>query len=210
MDLRILNLAIVLLIGLSACGSEPEPVNMDRRYLAGAYLEAAKADILGEVRGEVLDSYEWVLGEKKVFTVLSKERDADTEFRGIYLRQYDLSGQFANLMWTYQDSVSCTSDSAGGAGADVDATRSSSAGLVSDASPALRPVAISGEVPQQFVLHYQLGCTATGLGNHLVVVDGVTGTPDVRLFGRGRVIEEASGLRELSEDTIRQLMAVWG
>ncbi len=201
MDLRILNLFIVLLIGLSACGSEPEPVNMDRRFLTGNYLEEAKAKLIADIDGEVLDAHEWIMGEQKVFTVLSKEREPQTNFEGIYLRQYDLSGQFAELMWTYQDSVFCTANHLGAA---------AGAGLVTNESPALRPVVISGDVPQQFVLHYQFGCPETEQGNNLVVVNAQTGTPDVRLFGRGEDIEEASGLRGLSEDTIRQLMAVWG
>lgn len=202
MDLRTLNLLIVILIGLSACGSDPEPVKMDRRYLAGEFLEQEKDRLLADVHGEVLDNHEWILGEQKVFTILSKEREPGTEYAGIFLRQYDLSGQTAELMWTYQDSVSCQPNEGAG-GADAGAV------LVDNHSPDLRPVALSPGSAEQFVLLYNLGCDPLQQGKNLVVVNALSGTPDIRLFGIGNSVEEATGLQGLPEDTVQELLAVW-
>ncbi|MEM6771678.1 MAG: hypothetical protein AAF597_13930, partial [Bacteroidota bacterium] len=184
MDLRFCNLLLIIMIALSACGAEPDPVKMDRRYLAGADLEQEKERLLASVTGEVLDQHEWVLGTQKVFTILSKEREGDTDFSGIFLRQYDLSGQTATLMWTYQDTVSCQR-SGYRDGANAGAV------LVDDRSPALQPVRISGDHPHQFVLHYNLGCSPNQQGKNLVVVNAQSGTPDVRLFSAGTEVEEA-------------------
>lgn len=166
---------------------------MDRRFLAGDYLEQEKTNLLKGVNGEVLDQYEWAFGEQKVFTILSREQDPETSFQGIYLRQYDLSGQHAALLWTYQDSLSCAA-----AGA-VDVT---------DLSPKLRPVRIRGDAPEGFVLAYDLACRSEEAGRNVVVVDAASGTPSVRLSGTNGSVAEAEGLHDLPAPLREQLVAM--
>lgn len=194
MDLRWLNLIFIALVGLTACGSEPKPVDMDRRFLSGEYLEAAKADLQSGIQGEVLDQHEWIFGEQKLFTILSREQEPGTEYKGVFLRQYDLSGQKPTLMWTYQDSIFC---------ADAGAV------TVENHSAGLRPVRLLGDSPKQFVLSYTLGCAdESEVGRNIVVVDVVSGTPAVRLFGTPEAVYEAEGLHNLPADTRHQLLAM--
>lgn len=193
MNLRYLNLFFIALVALTACGSEPEPPRMDRRFLAGDYLEQEKTNLLANVDGEVLDQYEWTFGEQKVFTILSRERDPETSFQGIYLRQYDLSGQHAALLWTYQDSLSCAA-----AGA-VDVT---------DLSPELRPVRIRENAPEGFVLAYDLACRSEEAGRNVIVVDAASGTPSVRLSGTNGSVDEAEGLHGLPAVMRERLVAM--
>ena len=194
MDWRLLNLMMILVVGLTACGSDPEPVNMDRRFLAGDFLEQERDKVRLGINGEVLDELEWVYKDLKVLTILSKERDPETNYSGIYLRQYDLSGQTAKLLWTYQDSLSC---------ADAGAI------MVSNQSPDLRPVLITTETTEQFVLSYKLGCSPHPAEKNLVVINAASGTPDVRLLGDEENIQEANGLQGLPEDIISMLLAAW-
>ena len=102
-------------------------------------------------------------------------------------------------MWTYQDSVSCGVSSGAAAGAV----------LVDNQSPSLRPLSFANGDAQQFVLRYNLGCSPTQKGKNLVVVNAISGTPDVRLWGTEHSLDEATGLRELPENTIREIFAYW-
>lgn len=162
------------MIALTACGGQPEQVKMDRRFLSGASLEQQLDELRGAVAGEVLDEYTWEDGEDKVFTILTREYDAADDYTGIFLRHYEVGGQSSTLRWTYQDSISC-----GGAGA------AAGAGLVKNTSPELRPAAVLGKDQQQFILRYVLNCSPLNsnerLGRTLVVINTLSGTPEVRL-----------------------------
>lgn len=199
MNLRWLNFIFLAMIALSACGSGPEQPAMDRRFLAGEYLETAKSNLLAGVKGEVLDHHEWIFGGQKVFTILSREREPDTGFTGIFVRQYDLSGQSAKHLWTYQDSVGCLVDEAGGA---------AGAGYMDNHSPALRPVKLVAGEPEQFLLSYALGCTAADAFRNVVVVDALSGTPSVRLSGAAGNVAEAEGLHQLTPADRERLVAM--
>lgn len=173
---------------------------MDRRFLAGEYLETAKSKLLAEVNGEVLDQHEWVFGEQKVFTILSREHEPDTGFTGIFMRQFDLSGQTAEHLWTYQDSVGCSSG---------DLAANAGAGYVDNRSPALRPVSITDGEAEQFLLSYALGCTtAVDAIRSVVVVDAQSGTPFARLSGTDGQVDEAEGLHDLTPATRQRLLAL--
>lgn len=108
----------------------------------------------------------WTLDGHKVFTVLSREADPATACEGLFLRQYDVSGQQAALSRTYRNSVFC-----GNAGA-VD---------VSSLRPRLRPVRGADDAPPVFVLAYVLACRPEEAGGDVAMVDAVSGIPAVRL-----------------------------
>ena len=164
------------MIALTACGGEPEQVKMDRRFLTGTSLEQQLDELRGAVAGEVLDEHMWVDGEDKVFTLLTREYDEAENYTGIFLRHYQVGEQNPTLRWTYQDSISC-----GGSGAVAGAV------LVNSSSPELRPASILGGDQQQFVLRYELNCTATNShpeeGKTLVLINTLSGTPEVRMDG---------------------------
>lgn len=186
----------LLLVALTACGGTPEQVKMDRTFLSDAELETQLATLRSAVSGEVLDDYVWASGEDKVFTLLSREHDAKDNFSGIFLRHYVVGSREApRLLWTYQDSISC-----GGAGADAGAN------LVKNTSPVLRPASITGDPQEQFVLRYTLSCSPGDSKPTLVVINTLSGTPDVRLEAG---LAPQTILRKLDERTATLLRELW-
>ena len=192
------NFLLIAMVVLTACGSEPDPPSMDRRYLSGDFLEQEKKKLLEAIEGDVLDQIEWVHGESKVFTILSREYEAGTAYRGIFLRQYDLSGQHATLLWTYQDSLSCATV----------AGQHEKTAEVTNRSPCLRPLPAVDKGTEGFVLAYDLRCRPTEAARNVVVIDAVSGTPAVRLGAANGAVTEAEGLHDLPEDLRSDLLAL--
>jgi hypothetical protein len=200
MEFRISTLLCIVMIALTACGGEPEQVKMDRRFLTESALEDQLDELRTAVNGEVLDQHTWVDGEEKVFSLLSREYDETGDYVGIFLRHYIVGVQSPKLLWTYQDSISCS-----GSGAAAGAM------LVENTSPKLRPASVLGGDEQQFVLRYVLNCSATNsrteAGKTLVLINTLSGTPELRLEGGtpwGQQLtmldeEQAAVLRELWE-----------
>ncbi|MFK8164349.1 MAG: hypothetical protein AB8H12_18030 [Lewinella sp.] len=178
MKFRFSTLLFIALVALTACGGEPEQVKMDRRFLSEEMLEQQLEELQSDINGEVLDHYTWVDGEEKVFSMLSREYDGTGEYVGIFLRHYVVGHQVPKLLWTYQDSISCSKSGA-----------AAGAMLVESTSPELRPAAILGNDQQQFVLRYVLNCSSLtshdGTGKTLVVINALSGTPEVRLEAGG-------------------------
>lgn len=199
MEFRFSTLLCVVMIALTACGGEPEQVKMDRRFLTGSSLEQQLNELREAVAGEVLDEYTWVDGEDKVFTLLTREHDAADNYTGIFLRHYEVGGQNPTLRWTYQDSISC-----GGVGAAAGAV------LVNSSSPELRPASILGGDQQQFVLRYELNCSAANSnkeeGKTLVLINTLSGTPEVRMDGGA---EWQQVLARLDEELAKVLRGLW-
>ncbi|WP_273444471.1 hypothetical protein [Neolewinella agarilytica] len=203
MGFRAFGFLLIALVGLTACGGEPEGVNMDRRYLMGEDLNEQLASLRAAINGDVLEAHQWVQGDKDVYTLLSREVDAKTQFSGLYLRHYRVGEQSPELLWTYQDSVSCGT-SAGAAGGAT-----AGAGVViSHSSPELRPASITDINAQQFLLRYEISCQGES-EKSMVVIDAASGTPDVRLSGDAEGLNDAFALVGLPEDTIQRLLAYW-
>jgi hypothetical protein len=194
MELRWLSLLSIFFVLLTACGQEPSPVLLERSYLSAEEFAAQLDDIRGNLPGEVLDDYQWQMGEEKVYTVLSSEFDAEG-YRGLFLRHYRVGDFGVELRWTYQDTIKC-------GGANAGAT------FVQNTSPSLRPDGITGSDQEEFILRYQLGCAAKTT-DILAVVDARSGTPNFRMEGDGAEITGAEALIDLPEDTIAQLLAYW-
>jgi hypothetical protein len=186
------------MIALTACGGEPEQVKMDRRFLTGTSLEQQLDELRGAIVGEVLDEHTWVDGEDKVFTLLTREHDDAENYTGIFLRHYEVGGQSPTLRWTYQDSISC-----GGSGA------AAGADLVENTSPELRPADILGNDQQQFVLRYVLNCSPLTsnekTGRTLVVINTLSGTPEVRLEADAGVDKALARLDRKPANLLRSL-----
>lgn len=197
MSFRAFGFLLIALVGLTACGGEPAGVNMDRRYLMGEDLNEQLASLRAAVNGDVLEAHQWVQGDKDVYTLLSREMDAKTQFSGLYLRHYRVGEQSPELLWTYQDSVSCGTGAT--AGARV---------VISHSSPELRPASITNTEAEQFLLRYEISCQGES-EKSLVVINAASGTPDVRLIGDAEGLNDASALVGLPEDTIQRLLAYW-
>jgi len=183
------TLLLLLFVALTACGGEPDVVTLDRTYLNDEQLEEQLASLRAAINGEVLDEYIWTDGEEKVFTMLSQEREAGTGFAGIFLRHFRVGKSVVpDLLWTYQDSVSCT----GGA-----------AGAVVSQSPKLQLHRLVADGQPQFVLRYRITC---GAGEEafaaLALINVATGTPDLLLEG------ETPALHLLPEEERKALLAV--
>lgn len=200
MRYHLTTLLFIVLVGLTACGGTPEQVNLDRRYLNESQLAHQLADIKADIAGVVLDEYVWISGENKVFTLLTREYDATENYGGIFLRHFRVGEQSPELLWTYQDSISCTGAVAG-------------ANLVKNQSPELRPASWLGDKQDQFVLRYELGCAdeLSRVGaKTLVVIDSRSGTPEIRMeagLGSDQLLgglpaEKAARLRALWEETV--------
>ncbi len=197
MRYQLSTLLLLLFVGLTACGGAPEQVKLDRRFLSESVFQEQLAAIKAGVSGEVLDDYVWVNGEDKVFTLLTREFDATDNFGGLFLRHYRVGLQTPELLWTYQDSISCLGAVAG-------------ANLVKNQSPELRPAAWLGDEQNQFILRYTLGCTPeTSSEEHrvLVLVNAQSGTPDVRLEAG---LAPDVILEQLPASVAAKLRGLWG
>ena len=193
------SLTFIGLIALTACGGEPDVVLMDRRYLTAEQLDQQAEDLLANAAGEVLDTYGWEDGEHKVLTLLSRDRDAEG-YEGIFLRHYQLGDQGAQLLWTYQDSISCMG-AAAGAGEALKKAKN-----VTNSSPSLKTEAFTADGRQEFVLRYHLNCAPeeTGESNRtLVVINAASGTPQLRLDG------QVGKLTELPASRAERLLTIW-
>ena len=199
MSFRAFGFLLIALVGLTACGGEPAGVNMDRRYLMGEDLKEQLASLRAAINGDVLEAHQWVQGDKDVYTLLSREVDTKTQFSGLYLRHYRVGEQSPELLWTYQDSVSCGTPAGATAGAGV---------VISHSSPELRPASITTLGAQQFLLRYEISCQGES-EKSMVVIDAASGTPDIRLSGDAEGLNDASALVGLPEDTIQRLLAYW-
>lgn len=186
------SLLLIGLVALTACGGEPDAPLMDRRFLTVAQLDQQAEDIRARATGELLDTHEWTDGEHRVLTLLARDRDAEG-YEGIFLRHFQLGQQGPQLLWTYQDSISCAGAAAG-------------AKLVANSSPVLRPGAFTADGRREFVLRYHLACfpePAKESNRALVVVDAATGTPRLRFEGHTEMPEQ------LSPDRAERLLAIW-
>lgn len=207
MSFRAFGFLLIALVGLTACGGEPAGVNMDRRYLVGEDLNEQLASLRAAINGDVLEAHQWVQGDKDVYTLLSREVDAKTQFSGLYLRHYRVGEQSPELLWTYQDSVSCGT-SAGAAGGVPIAVGTGAGVVISHSSPELRPASITNIDAEQFLLRYEISCQGES-EKSMVVIDAASGTPDIRLSGDAEGLKDASALVGLPEDTIQRLLAYW-
>jgi len=206
MSFRTFGFLLIALVGLTACGGEPEGIAMDRRYLTGESLEDQLADLRAAVNGEVLDAHQWVQGEEDVYTLLSREADQGS-YNGLYLRHYRVGRQAPELLWTYQDSVSCGATNE--VGVHAERSRGTGAGLHFIPSvPGLRPADITSAGAEQFLLRYEISCHDEA-EKSMVVINAASGTPDLRLSGDADGLKDASGLVGLPEDTIQRLLAYW-
>ncbi|MEM9930190.1 MAG: hypothetical protein AAF840_10255 [Bacteroidota bacterium] len=190
------TLLLILFVGLTACGSEPEQVKLDRRFLNEAQLTEQLKGIKATLNGVVLDELVWTSGEDKVFTLLTREENASDRFGGIFLRHYKVGELKPELLWTYQDSISCQGGATG-------------ANLVKDHSPALRPTPWLEDEQDQFLLRYQLGCSVAAdqvWNKTMVVIDARSGTPEIRLEA-GRAAE--SVLKNVPNDKAAELRSLW-
>lgn len=198
MEFRFTTLFCILMIALTACGGEPEQVKMDRRFLTGASLEQQLDELRTAVNGEILDQHTWEDGTEKVFSLLSREYDESGKFFGIFLRHYEVGNQAPKLLWTYQDSISCK-----GSGAAAGAV------LVENTSPELRPEPVLGDSRQQFVLRYGLNCSPLanndGAERTLVVINTLTGTPELRLESDAGVEKALARLAPAPAELLRGL-----
>jgi hypothetical protein len=187
------------MIALTACAGEPEQVNMDRRFLTGESLEQQLDELRTGINGDVLDQHIWIEGEEKVFSLLTREYDESGDFVGIFLRHYEVGNLNPKLLWTYQDSISC-----GKSGAAAGTM------LVKNTSPELRPAAILGNDQQQFILRYVLNCPPLAgnekLGRTLVVINALSGTPEVRLEADADVDKV---LAQLDREPAELLRGLW-
>lgn len=186
------TLLLIGLVGLTACGGEPEPVLMDRRFLTAEQLDRQADALRAQATGEVLDAYTWTDDAHRVTTILSRDRDADG-YEGIFLRHYQLGNEGPQLLWTYQDSIACKGAAAG-------------AGLVDNNSPALRPGAFTADGRREFLLRYNLDCTSPEVSEAnrtLVVINAASGTPRLRLDGH------TGPLAGLPADRAQRLRTFW-
>ena len=191
MNYHLPTLLFLLLIALTARGGEPGAVRLDRSYLNDEQLEEQLIGLRAAVNGEVLDEYVWTDGEEKVFTMLSREQEAGTDFAGIFLRHFRVGKSVApDLLWMYQDSVSCS----GGV-----------AGAVESQSPKLQPHRLVADGQPQFVLRYRF---TRGVGEDafaaLALINAATGTPDLLLEG------EKPALHLLPEEKRSALLTLLG
>jgi hypothetical protein len=192
MRFSLFTLFLLGLVALTACGGEPEPVLMDRRFLTAAQLDQQAAALRAAATGEVLDAHQWTDGAHRVLTLLARDRDADG-YEGVFLRHYQLTDEGPQLLWTYQDTISCR-------GADAGAK------LVTNSSPALRPGAFTADDRREFVLRYHLDCTAgeaSAVSRTMVVINATSGTPRLRLDG------QAEKLADLPADRAQRLRIIW-
>lgn len=190
--MRWISLLSIVFVVLTACGQEPTPVLMDRSLLTAEEFAGQLAGIREGITGEILDDHQWRMGEERVYTVLSKEYDAEG-YRGLYLRHYRVGDPGVELRWTYRDTIKCVT-----AGARINR----------DASPNLQPGGFTEHGQEEFLLRYQLGC-GPETTDILAVIDARSGTPNVRIEGNGEEVIGADGLTKLPEDTVAQLLAYW-
>ncbi|WP_020568914.1 hypothetical protein [Neolewinella persica] len=198
MEFRFSTLLCIAMIALTACAGEPEQVKMDRRFLTGESLEQQLAELREAINGEVLDEHIGAKGEDQVFSMLTREYDDSGDFVGIFLRHYEVGNINSKLLWTYQDSISCV-----GSGAVAGAA------LVKNTSPELRPVAVLGNDQEQFVLRYILNCSPgtsnERVGRTLVVINALSGTPEVRLEAEEGVEKILARLDQVPAALLRDL-----
>ncbi|MBC6996825.1 hypothetical protein QWY85_03980 [Neolewinella lacunae] len=203
-DFRLLSLLLFFLVALTACGGSPAEVVYDRRYLSDADRAQQIEQLRAQSTGEILDTYVGTLGEEDYFMVLTREYDPATHYSGIYLRRYRLAFPAAELLWTYQDSLACQATESG-----TEAARPAGAGDVFNRTASLAPAPWLEPSALHFLLSYQLKCGEEEASQSLVLVNLLSGTPDLRLTGDAAGPLEGADLVGLPEDTIGRLLAAW-